>query len=252
MKADLKTKAEIEAMRECGYKLSSVLERLIPFSTTGKTLLEIENLAQKLIAEEGGKAGFAMVPGYDWATCININDGIVHGIPNQYQLRPEDVVSIDIGMYYKGFHTDMSTTFQVEPQHNKEIDHFLQTGQKALEKAIAQVKPGNRIGHISQVIEDIVEGQGYSCSRNLTGHGVGRTLHEYPQIPCILVQDIDQTPLIKAGMTLAIEVIYAQGTYQNKTSKEDGWTISTADGKIAAVFEKTIAVTDDGYLILTP
>ena len=252
MKADLKNPKEIAKMQAGGVKLAQVLAELIKSVRAGQTLMEIENQAWQLIEKQGGKPGFAMVPGYKWATCLNLNEGIVHGIPNDTVIKPQDLLTIDIGMFYQGFHTDMSYTFQVETQKDKKVKHFLDTGKKALQAAIKQVKPGNRIGHISQAMQTIVEAQGYSCMTELTGHGIGRQLHEYPFIPCILQTDIDQTPIIKPGMTLAIEVLYAQGKADMITDPQDGWTIRTQDGKMAAVFEKTIAVIGDGCLILTP
>ncbi len=255
MNADLKKPTEIVLMQAGGQKLSAILAQLIEQTIVGTTPQAIEKLAYQLIVKAGGKPGFAMVPGYHWATCITVNDAVVHGIPTDKPLKSGDVVTIDIGMYYKGFHTDMSTSVEVlDPGAlpNPETQRFLSTGQQALGAALACIKPGNRIGHISKAIQDTIEAAGYSCVEDLTGHGVGKQLHEYPPVPTILVRPIDQTPLLKEGMTLAIEVIYAQGGPQTYTDPKDGWTIFTQDGKIAAVYEKTIAVVGDGYLLITP
>ncbi|MGI5828294.1 MAG: type I methionyl aminopeptidase [Patescibacteria group bacterium] len=255
MKAKLKNPQEIAVMREGGEKLSQILAQLVESSKVGVTLFDIETRAQDLIKKTGGKPGFAMVPGYRWATCINLNEGVVHGIPGERKLRDGDVVSIDIGMFYKGFHTDMSTSFQVGEtslKEESETSKFLKVGKNTLEKAISEVKPGKRIGHISQAIQKNIEKAGYSCVYSLVGHGIGRDLHEYPPIPGVLVGSLEQTPMLKIGMALAIEVIYAMGKPETYTDPEDGWTIVTQDGKIAAVFEKTIAVVSDGYLLITP
>jgi len=249
MNIPLKTSEEIRIMRQGGEKLSQILEKLVRFTRPGVKLIEIEKLAWSLIEKTGGKPGFALVPGYNWATCININDGIVHGIPDQKEIKDGDVVSIDIGIFYKGLNTDMCRSFQVGKK-DPGTDKFLKTGKKALKQAIKQAKVGNRIGHISKAIQDTIEGAGFTCIRNLTGHGVGKKLHEPPQIPCFLDKKIKETPLIEKGMTLAIEVIYALGSHTNYT-KIDNWTIATSDGKISTVFEKTIAVINDGSLILT-
>lgn len=253
MKADLKTPQELAFMQENGQKMTKIMQELIAFSQVGTKLSEIDGLAIKLMQEAGGKPGFMMVPGYHWATCININDGIVHGIPNDYVIKEGDLVTIDTGMFYKGFHSDMAETFLVgKSEYADDIKKFMETGRLALQLAIAQVIPGNRIGHISQAIQQTIESAGYSVSRDLTGHGVGRTLHEYPQIPGILTTDLDQTPVIKPGMTLAIEVIYAMGEPDIVTDDRDGWTIRMADGSLSAVFEKTVGINDNGNLLITP
>ncbi len=253
MKADLKTPQELELMRENGTKLSAIMQELVRFSKVGTRLLEIEELAVELMKEADGKPGFMMVPGYHWATCININEGIVHGIPTERKIKDGDLVTIDTGMFYKGFHSDMAESFLVgKSQYQKEIEAFLEAGRKALAAAIEMAQPGNRIGHISQAIQNIIEPAGYSVSYELTGHGVGRTLHEYPQIPGYLGVELEQTPVIKPGMTLAIEVIYSMGDPDIITDEEDGWTIAMADGSLSAVFEKSVGVTESGNVLITP
>lgn len=257
MKNNLKKPKEIELMLEGGQKLGKIRDELEKFAQVGVNLLEIEKLAQELIAKAGGKPNFAMVPGYHWATCINLNEGIVHGIPYDRQIKHGDLVSIDVGLFYKGFHTDTCTSFLVKQPdkdlpYEKEITDFLNIGKKALEEAIKIAQPGNRISDISRTIQEIVEGGGYSCSWELTGHGVGYSLHEYPQIPCVLEVDPKQTPIIKPGMTLAIEVIYAMGNAGTITSLGDNWTMSTKDKSLSAVIEKTIAINSDSNIIITP
>jgi len=270
----IKTKKEIQIMHEGGRKLSSTLGQLLQLSKPGVNLLEIEKKAVQLLKAAGGEPGFARVPHYHWATCLNVNEEIVHGVPKDYVLKPGDVLNIDIGLYYKGFNTDMSTTLRVESQKStpglkqspcfkpgssdflepgaENIDKFLKAGKKALEEATKQAKPGNRVGHISQKIQEIIEGNGYGCARNLTGHGIGRKLHEPPAIPCFLKEPIEQTPLLKTGMTIAIEVIYTLGEPDLVVSPKDKWTIRTKDGKLSAVFEQTINITKNKPLILTP
>jgi len=256
MKIPLKSPEEIKIMQEGGRKLSTTLRQLVKMAEPGVRLADIEKKAQGLIKKTGGEPSFARVAGYKWTTCINVNDGVVHGIPDETEIKEGDIVSIDIGLYYKGFNTDMCRTRIAQPpatshQLPANIRKFLETGKKALEEAIKQARVGNRVGHISKAIQERIEGSGYSSVRNLTGHGVGKKLHEPPQIPCFLDREIEDTPLLKEGMILAIEVIYAMGKPANYT-KIDGWTIATSDGKISAVFEKTIGVTNDGPLILTP
>lgn len=264
----LKSDKEIKIMQEGGQKLSDILIKLIELTNVGVNLLDIEKKAVQLIKQTGGQPSFKKVPGYYWATCININEGVVHGIPKDYKIRDGDVVTIDTGLYYKGFNTDTSWTIcvksqkfhqrggqaPVKSQNYKEKELFLAAGRKALREAIKQVKPGkpgNRIGHISAKIQQIIEQTGYYCVRSLTGHGVGFKLHEGPAIPCFLEGKINETPLIKKGMTLAIEVIYTTGSPDLVIDPKDKWTIRTKNGKIAAVFEESIAVLNNGPLVLT-
>ena len=158
------------------------------------------------------------------------------------------MVSIDVGLYYKGFHLDTSITVGINV--TPEVRKFLNIGQNALERAISKARVGNYIYDISEAIESTVETAGYSVVRALVGHGVGRELHEDPQIPCFVPGPRDESPEIKEGMVLAIEVMYAMGS-EKVEQKEDGWTIAMRDGKISALFEDSIAVTSKGPRILT-
>ena len=253
-KISLKTPKEIALIAQGGKKLQRILQGLVKLTKAGISLEEIEDQAWREIGKTGGKPAFAQVPGYQWATCININQGIVHGIPNQYRIKNGDIVTIDSGLLYRGWNTDMSTTFQVAEGKlvpASEVEKFLVAGRKALKESIAQAYSGQRFGHISQTMQKVIEKAGYAPIRNLTGHGIGRKLHEPPLIPCFLSGDLKSTPLIKTGMVFAIEVIYAMGSSETETDRGDNWTIRTKDGKIAAVFEKTIAIGDDGHLICT-
>ena len=247
---------KIQIMQEGGKKLSNIFAKLIKLLKPGINLLSIEAESLKLIKESGGSPAFMMVPGYKWSTCLNVNDEIVHGIPKNYLIKAGDVVNLDIGLYYKGYNTDMCGSIKIKDERSKikdekEIDRFLETGKLALKEAEKQARAGNRVGHISQRIQEIVEKAGYSCSYNLTGHTIGKSLHETPNIPCILTREIAKTPLLKIGDTIAIEVIYSQGK-PHLVTDEDGWTIKTKDGKIAAVFEETVAISNKGLKVLTP
>jgi methionyl aminopeptidase len=209
--------------------------------------MELDRLAERLIKEAGGKPSFKTVDGYKWSTCICVNDCIVHGAPNSYILKKGDIVSIDVGMYFKGFHTDTASSVIVA---NKD-DEFLTAGKKALEKAISKARAGNRIGDISLAIQKEIEGAGFSVVRSLVGHGISKQLHEDPQIPCFLEGKIKDTKKLKNGMTIAVEVIYMEGGAMVKVDKKDGWSIRTKDGSRSAMFEHTIAITDKDPLILT-
>jgi methionyl aminopeptidase len=177
----------------------------------------------------------------------------VHGIPSDYVLAEGDVVGIDCGVYYKGFHTDMSETRRVSKLKTEkdEVDRFIEIGKTALNEAIKEAVVGNRIGHISRTIQQIVEkNAGYSVVRSLIGHGVGKELHEAPEVPGYLVGNINRTPELLEGMTIAVEVIYNMGTHDVVLDR-DHWTIRTRDGKLSGLFERTIAITKDGPVMIT-
>ncbi len=245
----IKTPEEIQIMVEGGRRLARVKNALKEAVGAGVTSMDIENLAVKLIKEEGAEGSFDKVPGYSWVTCVNVNEGLVHGVPSgDVVFKDGDVVSIDVGLYFKGFHTDTSISVgvNVSPENKK----FLNIGQKALETAISKAKVGEHIFDISKAIESTIEAAGYTTVKALVGHGVGRELHEEPQIPCFVPGRIEDSPKIVPGMVLAIEVMYTQGSDKVEVL-EDGWTIAMRDGKISGLFEDSVAVTDKGPIILT-
>lgn len=211
---------------------------------------ELEKLANDLIEKTPGKASFKMVEGYRHATCISINDVVVHGIPGEEIINEGDIVGIDVGLYYKGFHTDTAVTVGAG-KIGTDIKTFLETGRRALKQAILQVKPGKTIWDVSKAMQEVVEGSGYSVVTALTGHGVGRNLHEEPAIPCLTIGQSRNSVKILEGMVLAIEVMYNMGKPDVCYKNEDGWTISTVDGKISGLFEHTVAVTRNGAVVLT-
>jgi methionyl aminopeptidase len=245
----IKSESEIGLMIKGGKKLARVKNELAKAVKVGVTAADIEALATKLIKGEGGKSSFKMVPSYNWSTCININEGVVHGVPKaEVIFRRGDVVSVDVGMYYKGFHTD--TSFTVGLDIEKKVRDFLKAGERALNVAISETRVGGRIYDISKAIEDSLVPLGYSPVKALVGHGVGRQLHEEPQIPGITFGLREDSPQICEGTTLAIEVIYAMGGSDIELSR-DGWTLSMRDGKISALYEETVAITQKGTIVLT-
>jgi len=245
----VKTKKEIEIMEEGGKRLHEIKEELARNIKVGVSAYEIEELADKLIKKSGGVASFKMVPGYKWATCINVNEGIVHGIPKKEVIfKKNDLVSIDCGFYYKGFHTDTSYSLGVEA--DARIDNFLNIGKKALKNAISEAKVGNFIYDISKATETTLKKGKVNPVKSLVGHGVGRNLHEEPQIPCFTLGMRNNSVKIENGLTIAIEVMYTLGDSE-LVILPDRWTIATRDGKISGLFEETIAVTEKGPKVLT-
>lgn len=242
----LKTPAEIQVMQEGGRRLALVMRKMLAAVKPGITLLEIEKIADQEIKKQDGQPSFKTVPGYRWATCLNLNQGVVHGIPSNEALLAHDLLSLDVGMFYRGFHTDMSTTVAVSGSGGK----FLAVGKMALEKAVEVAKAGNFVAHISKAMEKEIKKAGFSPVEALTGHGVGKKLHEEPAIPCFWQDEVEDSPRLQAGMVLAIEVIYAQGQPE-VVLDQDNWTIETADGKLAGLFEQTVAITPGGPVILT-
>jgi methionyl aminopeptidase len=252
---DFKTPEQIEIMKTGGRMLGEVMAEITAAVRPGVTELEIDRLAEKLIRGKGGEPGFMRVEGYKYAVCMSTNDVVVHGIPGKYVFKEGDLVGIDCGVYYKGYHTDMSESVIAQnPGYitPPDVAKFMKVGKDALNAAIKMAQPGNRIGHISKTIQDMVEKEaGYAIVRSLIGHGVGRELHEEPEVPGYLATKIEKTPLLKPGMTIAVEVIYNMGGHDVVLDR-DGWTIRTADGALAGLYERSIAITENGPVMLTP
>lgn len=246
-----KTDVEIEIMRIGGEKLKAVMNQLIPQIHAGITTNDINVLAEQYIKEQGAEISFNKVEGYKWAVCVPINEQVVHTPPTKRVLKNGDVLTIDIGSYYKGFHTDYAITLVVGNKSTPEIDRFLEVGKEALQLAIQQAQVGKRIGHISDAIEKEVVGAGYTIMKQLTGHGVGRELHEDPFIPGYVTKDIGKTMKLKPGMVLALEVIYSMGSGEIAYEKDQEWSIITEDKSMSACFEHTVAITDKNSLVLT-
>jgi len=245
----LKTPEEIAIMCEGGKKLGTILNDLLEFSQPGVVLIDIEKRANTLIEKAGATASFATVPGYTWATCLNVNEVVVHGIPTSYALRDGDILTIDIGLLYNGFHTDTAGTKIIGV--SKKNEKFLKIGQLALERGVEAARVGNRIGDISKAVQETIEGAGYSVVKSLVGHGIGRELHEEPQIPNYLRGAIENTLPLTEGMTIAIEPIYAKGRGEIVYQNTDGWTLATKDRSLTSVFEHTLAITARGPVVLT-
>ncbi len=232
-------------MIRAGKISSTTLKKVLSEIKPDISLLELDEIAEESILSLGGKPAFKKVRGYSHATCINVNEGIVHGIPNSYKLKKGDLVSVDLGVLCKGYNSDQCWTVEVETNTQGK---FLQAGVDALNSALKQVKVGNRVGDISHAIQSKIEKRGYHVSRDLVGHGVGKEIHEAPQIPCY--GSLGTGPFLKEGMTLAIEVIYSVDS-SDIAILEDDWTVVNADGKLSAVFEHTVGVTSGDPVVFT-
>lgn len=228
---------ELELMKKSGSIASSALKKAIESIQVGVSGLQVDKIAEKEIYRLGGDLSYKTVPGYKYATCITVNEQVVHGIPTQRKFINGDIVSVDLAVEYKGWHTDCAWTVLVG--RDKEKNVFLKIGQEALRDGITQAVAGNRVGDISEAIQTKIEGAGYNVVRSLVGHGVGKALHEEPEIPGYGKKGTGMQ--LKSGMSLAIEVIYTMGNY-DLTLQEDGWTYATIDKSLSGLFEATVIV----------
>lgn len=233
---------ELKLMKESGKIAASALKKALDAAKPGVTGLEIDKIAERQIYKLGGDLSYKTVPGYKFATCITVNDAVVHGLPTAGKLKEGDLVSIDLAVSYKGWHTDCAWSKIVQSNETtveNDKKKFLQIGEEALWEGVGQAVEGNRVGDISNAIGSKVESEGYHIVRTLVGHGVGRNLHEDPEIPGVGKKGTGN--ILKTGMTLAIEVIYTKGTPEVILGS-DGWTYYSADQSWGGLFEMTVAV----------
>jgi methionyl aminopeptidase len=243
----LKNKEEIRIMHKAGRIAAGAMKQVAVNIQPGAKCIELDKIAENKIRQLGAESSFKKVAGYRHSVCTTPNDWVVHGIPGNYVLNKGDIVGVDLGAYYKGFHSDMAQTFPVGTISD-EREKFLKAGETALKLAIGNVKIGRRIGDISNSIQHTIEKSGFSVVRELVGHGIGHDLHEDPLVPGVGKKSTGEE--IKEGMVLAVEVIYNQGGHTVQLLP-DGWSISTKDGLISGLFERTVAVTKTGPLVLT-
>ncbi len=244
---ELKSKDEIRKIAAAGAIVAAAHQVAAEMLEPGVTTIEIDQRVRELIEREGGKPSFLGFRGYPASTCISINEVIVHGIPGKRKIKDGDLVSVDIGVYKDGFHADAARSYVVG-NASDDKKRITKVVREALEAGIAAGHAGGRLGDIGATIQRFAEAQGYSVVRDLVGHGIGRNLHEDPQVPNF--GNAGSGPTLKVGMVLAIEPMINAGTYEIETLA-DGWTIVTADRHISAHWENTYAVTDDGLIALT-
>jgi len=240
-----KSKEDIEKMKLGGVISKNALNLALNMAEEGVSLSDIDFEVDRFIVKNGAKASFKRVPGYSFATCININDGLVHGIPNKYVIKKGDLVKIDLGVFFDGFNTDTSATKEIGTQREAK---FIKAGVDCIDAAIKECLIGNRLGDISFAMQRVIESAGYTVSRSLVGHGIGKDLHEEPLIPPYGKKGTGI--LLREGLVFAIEIIYQKGSPQIK-ALEDGWTLVTKDGSLAGLHEHTVAITKEGPLVLT-
>lgn len=244
---NIKTPAEIVAMRESGKILAEILHELALSTKIGVTTGDLNIKAEGLMSKFNVMPSFKGYHGYPASICTAVNEGVVHGIPGKYKFTDGDIVSIDCGVIHKSFHTDSAVTVMIG-NVKPEVRTFVKTVQQSLEKGLDAIVPGAHVGDIGFAIQQWIESHRYSVVRDFIGHGVGKSLHEDPEVPNWGKKG--KGPLLLPGMTIAIEPIIAMGgRYINVLS--DGWTAVTRDSSPACQVEHTILVTPSGYEILT-
>ena len=243
----LKSGQEIERMRSAGRIVALALAAIGEKVRPGVTTAELDALAYQIIIQEGGIPSFKGYRGYPATICTSINEQIVHGIPDQRRLKEGDIVSIDVGAIFQGYHGDAARTFAVG-KVPKQARDLLEATEGALAAGIAQAVAGHRLGDISYAIQHHAETRGFTVVREYMGHGIGRDMHEEPQVPNFGIAG--QGMLLKPGMSMALEPMLNVGTWRTRILA-DQWTVVTADAQLSAHFEDTIVVAEDGPEILT-
>ena len=247
----IKTASEIEKLFYSNQIVANVLKILIKNAKPGVTTAFLNNLSETLLESiDGAKPAFKDYKGFPYSLCTSVNDQVVHGFPSDTPLKKGDLLSMDFGVVYDGYYGDSAVTVHIGGKPKGKVKRLLKTTKKALYRGISKAIPGNTINDISRIIQETAEDEGFNVVRSFGGHGIGRDLHEDPFIPNYIDRTLSNNYLIKTGMVIAIEPMLTAGTHEVIT-QDDGWIVITADGKLSAHFEHTIAVTKDGPKILS-
>ena len=243
----LKSFREVEQLKKANAIAAEVLHELKRSIAPGRTTRELDQVAEEVIRSRGAIPAFKGYRGYPASLCVSINEEVVHGIPGSRKLKEGDIVSLDVGANLNGYYGDAAITLPVG-EVAQEVQRLLHVTERALSLAINKARPGNRLSDISHAVQAWVEGEGFSVVRDFVGHGIGRSLHEEPQIPNF--GSPHQGPRLEKGMVFSLEPMVNEGTYEVRILS-DGWTVVTADGKRSAHFEHTVAITDGEAEILS-
>jgi methionyl aminopeptidase len=245
-----KSSWEIDLMRKSGRIVAEALDRLTRLAEAGTTTLELDRFAEEYILKRGGKPAFKGYRGYPYTLCASVNEQVVHAFPSSRKLKDGDILSLDLGAIVDGYYGDAAVTIPVGTV-SEEARRLMAVTQEALGRAIDAARPGNRLSDISYAVQDTVESRGYSVVRLFVGHGIGRSLHEEPQIPNFGPSTRSPFgPPLRAGLVLAIEPMVNAGG-PDVTILDDRWTAVTCDGSLSAHFEHTVALTEEGVEVLT-
>jgi methionyl aminopeptidase len=244
-----KSAEEVERMRKAGRVVAGTIDRVVAAVRPGIPTAELDAVAEAFIHEQGAIPSFKGYKGYPASICVSINDEVVHGIPSPKRTLAEgDILSLDFGAIWEGFHADSALTVFVGDPPSAEAEKLVRVTEEALEAGISQIAPGARLSDIGAAVQQVAEGAGFSVVREYVGHGIGRNLHEDPQIPNY--GEPGRGPLIKPGLVVAVEPMVNIGGWETRVLADD-WTVVTEDGSLSAHFEHTIAVTEDGREVLT-
>jgi methionyl aminopeptidase len=244
-----KSKDELEKMRTSGRITAGTIQRVLAAVRPGATTADLDAVAESTIREAGAVPSFKGYRGFPASICTSLNNEIVHGIPSKGRvLKDGDLLSLDFGAIWEGFHSDSAVTVFVGEPPSSEAEKLVRVTEEALEVGIAQIRPGGRVTDISSAVQQCAEGAGFSVVREYVGHGVGRSLHEDPQIPNYGAPG--RGPELRPGLVVAVEPMVNLGGWETAVLADE-WTVVTLDGSLSAHFEHTIAVTDDGHEVLT-
>ena len=235
-------------MRRAGRITAAAIERLLPEVRPGVTTAELDREAEAFIRREGATPSFKGYRGFPASICTSVNAEVVHGIPGKRRLREGDILSLDVGAIWEGYHGDSAVSVFVGEPASDEAEKLVRVTEEALEAGINQIRPGGRLSDVSNAVQQVIEGAGFSVVREYVGHGIGRSLHEDPPIPNFGLPG--RGPELRPGLVVAIEPMVNAGGWETRVLADD-WTVVTADGSLSAHFEHTIAVTDDGHEVLT-
>jgi methionyl aminopeptidase len=243
-----KSREEIEKMRKAGRIVAGVLDMLEGHIKPGVKTETLNELAEGYIRERDGVPSFLGYRGFPASICTSVNDVVVHGIPDKTRLKVGDIVGVDVGVTLEGYQGDAARTYAVG-EVSGVAHRLMEATRESLQSGIDACRPGKRLGDISNAIQRIAEKEGFSVVVQFVGHGIGKEMHEEPQIPNF--GPAGRGPLLEEGMTFALEPMVNEGTYEVEVDADDGWTVRTMDGMLSAHFEHTVAVTADGPYILT-
>jgi len=249
-KIKLKTPAELARMRQAGRLVAGVLRLMEELAEPGVTTEELDQAAEEYIREQGAAPSFKGYRGFPASICASLNEEVVHGIPGLRKLRDGDLLKVDVGVLWEGYHGDATLTVPIG-QVSRDADELTATTRRALMAGIQAVRPGARVEDVSRAVQEVAERAGFSVVRDYTGHGIGSSLHEPPLVPNFVAGGpLRSSPVLPEGAVIAIEPMLNAGTYRTKVL-ENGWTVVTRDGRLSAHFEHTVAVDETGPAVLT-
>ena len=244
-----KSPDEVDKMRKAGRIVAGTIQRVLAAVRPGVTTADLDRVAEAYIVEAGAVPSFKGYKGFPASICVSIDNEIVHGIPSPKRVVKEgSLLSLDFGAIWEGFHGDSAVTVIVGEPPSSEVEKLVRVTEDALSAGIAQIRPGGRLSDISNAVQQVAEGAGFQVVREYVGHGIGRSMHEDPQIPNY--GPPGRGPELKPGLVIAVEPMVNLGGWETRVLADD-WTVVTADGSLSAHFEHTIAITEDGHEVLT-